>query len=160
VGARLEPSSGLSGECIRTGKMIHCRDTQSDERVDPAVCRELDLRSLVILPLFHHDKVSGVLEVFSPETDSFSDSDLRLLLQAGSLTMKLAYDPGKAAVVETPAKRVLTTEPVRTEAKANPILEKKKPEEPKAKVPVVKPSVEPVVEKKQPAEEVAAETSH
>ncbi|MFY9681819.1 MAG: PilZ domain-containing protein, partial [Candidatus Sulfotelmatobacter sp.] len=34
VGATLQVGSGFSGECVRTGRMLRCDDTETDERVD------------------------------------------------------------------------------------------------------------------------------
>src|SRR5437868_10635324 len=35
-GALLDPRAGISGECIRTGTVLHCTDAQADPRVDAA----------------------------------------------------------------------------------------------------------------------------
>src|SRR2546426_8347735 len=35
LGARLSVDSGISGECLRTGKTLRCDNTQRDYRVDP-----------------------------------------------------------------------------------------------------------------------------
>jgi hypothetical protein len=32
LGARLDPYSGISGECIRTGELLYCEDTETDSR--------------------------------------------------------------------------------------------------------------------------------
>jgi len=45
LGARLSIDSGISGECLRTGKMLRCDDTEKDQRVDPEVCRKMRLLS-------------------------------------------------------------------------------------------------------------------
>ncbi len=51
LGARLSIDSGISGECLRTGKMLRCDDTEKDQRVDPEVCRKMRLRSIAAVPL-------------------------------------------------------------------------------------------------------------
>src|SRR5438067_9471957 len=48
VGVKLS-SSSLSGECLRTGNVVLLEDSENDARVDPAICRQLDFRSLLIL---------------------------------------------------------------------------------------------------------------
>ena len=45
------PDAGLSGECVRTGEIVRCEDTETDRRADRLVCRRLDLRSIVIVPV-------------------------------------------------------------------------------------------------------------
>ena len=51
LGARLDPRNGLSGFCIQTRRLQQCIDTQTDPRVDPETCRNLGVRSIVVLPL-------------------------------------------------------------------------------------------------------------
>src|SRR5438309_1677168 len=50
-GALLDPRAGISGECIRTGTVLHCTDAQADPRVDAAACRRLGVRSIAAFPL-------------------------------------------------------------------------------------------------------------
>ena len=65
VGAALQVGSGFSGECVRTGKMLRCDDTETDERVDRESCRALGIRSMLAAPMRLGEKVIGLLEVFS-----------------------------------------------------------------------------------------------
>ena len=41
VGARLQVGSGFSGECVKTGRLLRCDDTDLDSRVDAESCRAL-----------------------------------------------------------------------------------------------------------------------
>lgn len=79
VGARFRSNSGLSGECVRTGRVVQCQDTDRDARVNPKVCRELNLRSLVIAPIRIAEETVGVLEVLSSRTWAFEESDVSKL---------------------------------------------------------------------------------
>ena len=74
VGVRLRPDRGLSGECLRTGEIVVCYDTESDPRVDPEVARILNMRSAVILPIGRHDTPAGLLEVFSSLPQAFDEA--------------------------------------------------------------------------------------
>jgi len=79
LGSCLSTESGISGECIRTGKLLFCDDTEFDPRVDSQACRVLRVRSIVAVPLWVQNGVSGILEVFSNSPRSFSDSDIEQL---------------------------------------------------------------------------------
>jgi len=70
--SRLDSSSGISGECLVTGSVLHCADTAADHRVDPEVCRQLGLRSIVVLPVRGRNRTAGVLEVFSTQPHAFT----------------------------------------------------------------------------------------
>src|SRR5215469_15946901 len=79
LGSCLSTESGISGECIRTGKLLFCDDTEFDPRVDSQACRALRVRSIVAVPLWVQNGVSGILEVFSNLPRSFSESDIEQL---------------------------------------------------------------------------------
>jgi len=57
---------GLSGECVRSGLLVSCENTENDPRVDPEVCRTLGIGSLLAAPIVSDFRVVGLLEVFSP----------------------------------------------------------------------------------------------
>ncbi len=78
-GARLDPSSGFSGACLRTGGIVRCDDSESDPRVNVEVCRLLGTRSLVAVPIASSRGTIGLLEAFSAEPYGFNDSDVRSL---------------------------------------------------------------------------------
>ena len=78
-GARLDPHSGFSGACLRTGQIVRCDDAETDSRVNVAACRRLGARSLVAVPIAGLYGVMGLLEAFSTEAFGFNDSDVRSL---------------------------------------------------------------------------------
>jgi putative methionine-R-sulfoxide reductase with GAF domain len=75
VGARLQIGSGFSGECVRTGSLLRCDDTDIDTRVDRESCRTLGIRSMVAVPVRVGRKSIGILEVFSGQANTFSQAD-------------------------------------------------------------------------------------
>ncbi|MGB7071312.1 MAG: GAF domain-containing protein [Candidatus Sulfotelmatobacter sp.] len=79
VGATLQAGSGFSGECVRTGKILRCDDTETDERVDPQSCRALGIRSMLAAPLRLGERVVGLLEVFSAQPSAFGENDSAVL---------------------------------------------------------------------------------
>src|SRR5713101_2885400 len=79
AGARLDPNSGFSGACLRTGGIVRCDDSENDLRVDVAVCRRLGTRSIVAVPIASAHGTIGLLEAFSAEAFGFNDSDVRSL---------------------------------------------------------------------------------
>ncbi len=79
LGVRVETNSGLSGACVQTGEVQHCEDCESDPRVDPAVCRQLNVRSIVVMPLRKGRDFVGLFEIFSPQPFAFSPRDVETL---------------------------------------------------------------------------------
>jgi TonB family protein len=85
LGARLSAETGISGECLRTGKTQHCRDTENDPLVDVEVCRSLDLRSIAVLPIQGWRGINGILEVFSTKPAAFTEQNIAFLQQLAAL---------------------------------------------------------------------------
>jgi hypothetical protein len=79
VGARLQVGSGFSGECVKTGHMLRCDDTELDTRVDRESSRALGIRSILAVPVRVGEKSVGILEAFSAEPNAFSEKDTRVL---------------------------------------------------------------------------------
>jgi putative methionine-R-sulfoxide reductase with GAF domain len=75
VGARLQVGSGFSGECVKTGTLLRCDDAEIDARVDRESCRALGIRSMLAVPLRVNEKSIGILEAFSAQAHTFSDTD-------------------------------------------------------------------------------------
>src|SRR5438128_1119849 len=78
-GARLHVGSGFSVECVRTGKLLRCDDSETDPLVDAEICRLLGIRSMIAVPVRDAEKVIGLLEVFSPAPYAFQETDNTIL---------------------------------------------------------------------------------
>jgi TonB family protein len=85
LGAQLNAETGISGECLRTGKTQHCADSENDPIVDVEVCRNLGLRSIAVLPIQGWRGINGILEVFSPKPGAFTEHHIALLQQLAML---------------------------------------------------------------------------
>ncbi|HKS74862.1 MAG TPA: TonB family protein [Terriglobales bacterium] len=85
LGSRLSVDSGISGECLRTGKVLRCDDTFKDLRTDPEVCRRMGLRSVAAVPLRGPRGIMGVLEAFSPRPYAFAEEHMADLMRLAEL---------------------------------------------------------------------------
>jgi len=108
LGAHLGGDTGISGECLRTGKTEYCIDTEDDPLVDVEVCRSLGLRSIAVLPVQGWRGINGILEVFSTEPAAFTQQHLAFLQQLTALaeraraTQPYGATPASKARVEEP----------------------------------------------------------
>jgi len=73
IGAAVDVKQGVSGECVRTGRMIKCDDTETDSRVERDLCRILGIGSILASPILSDFRVVGLIEVFSPSAHAFSE---------------------------------------------------------------------------------------
>jgi hypothetical protein len=112
VGARLQVSSGFSGECIRTGRCLRCDDSETDDRVDRVSCRALGVRSIVAVPIRRGSRVAGLLEVFSPQPFAFNPQDISVLQQLTGTVLLVIGDDVEIPVA-TPDRAKASSEEMR-----------------------------------------------
>ena len=75
VGTRLHAGISLTGLCLETGEVLLCNDTSTDRRVDPQLCKEIGIRSVLVLPIKQNAKVVGVLLLLSIHPNAFNQHD-------------------------------------------------------------------------------------
>jgi diguanylate cyclase (GGDEF)-like protein/PAS domain S-box-containing protein len=117
LGLRLKLGKSLSGQCIATGKIMLCDDSETDARVDLAACQRIGLRSMVVVPLFYQTDRVGVLKVVSATPSSFTESDIQTLqLMAGFLASSLHL------ASEFEAKNILLSQLLESEARYRSVI--------------------------------------
>jgi GAF domain len=99
VGSCFEASSGLSGESVRTRKMLRCDDASIDPRVNYGSCKALGIASFAVMPLIRQDEVIGIFEVFSNKPRAFQERDLLALERMGEM-VNTALDQVKTPKVK------------------------------------------------------------
>ena len=98
LGARFSIGSGFSGECVRTGQLLRCDDSETDPLVDRDNCRRLGIRSLIAVPIRWEDSVIGLLEVFSPEPYAFNTNHPIVLKRLAEIISTAVYRAGTELV--------------------------------------------------------------
>lgn len=142
LGAKLSADTGISGECLRTGKMQHCVDTEKSKLVDFEVCRTLRLRSIAVLPIQGARGsfgiapagtksngirsngvvgVNGILEAFSTEQGAFNSHHLAVLEQLASLAERARAAKPVGASAVPPAMTVVAPAVVAPMEKPGPV---------------------------------------
>lgn len=103
LGARLQTGSGFSGECIRTGSLLYCEDSETDPIVDRESCRALGVRSILAAPIHSPHGVVGLVEVFSPRPCAFGEQDEIILQSLARITFEAAERTVQSLPVDQPA---------------------------------------------------------
>src|ERR1700746_3293536 len=85
VGSRLQPDSAFTRECLETGEVVLCEDTENDSRILPSVAKRLHFRSAVAVPIQMQGCVIGVIEVFSSRPSEISPPDVDVLEECANL---------------------------------------------------------------------------
>ncbi|MBZ5704897.1 MAG: GAF domain-containing protein [Acidobacteriia bacterium] len=101
LGARLQIGSGFSGECVRTGILLRCEDAETDPRVDQESCRMLGIRSMIAVPIRLGDAVIGLLEVFAPQPNAFSQNDDTVLQRLAETILAVVNRAARAGMAQS-----------------------------------------------------------
>ena len=91
LGSYLNPQSGVCGECLTSGEVQLCDDTEHDRRVDIWVCRSLGMRSILAVPLRRQQDVLGIIVVFSGWAGVFGERDIRALRLLAGLVLEALW---------------------------------------------------------------------
>jgi GAF domain/Sel1 repeat len=75
LGDTVDLECGISGECIRSGKILICDNTEHDIRVNQACSEAMGILSLVAVPILDGSRAVGILEVFSTTASAFNEKD-------------------------------------------------------------------------------------
>jgi putative methionine-R-sulfoxide reductase with GAF domain len=98
VGTRLQIGSGFSGECIHTGRLLRCEDSELDQRVDADACRIMKIRSIIAAPIRSGESVCGLLEVFSSRPAAFTAGDDAIMKRLAQISLTAVHRAAKASV--------------------------------------------------------------
>lgn len=85
VGSFLEASSGLSGESVRTRRVMLCDDADHDPRVNRESCHQMGIASFVVMPVVRDDEVIGIFELFGSTPHLFKERDILALQRMGEM---------------------------------------------------------------------------
>jgi GAF domain-containing protein len=89
IGVRFQSPQGLTGQAAVSGHVVFCRDTEEDRRVNPAIWRSVQFRSVASVPIMDQTTAIGVLEVFAEHPNAFSEEQGPLLRGLGELLAEL-----------------------------------------------------------------------
>ncbi|HKM85166.1 MAG TPA: GAF domain-containing protein [Terriglobales bacterium] len=121
LGAPVDVKQGLSGECVRSGLLVSCEDTENDPRIDPQVGRTLGIGSLMAAPIVSNFRVVGLLEIFSPHPRGFTNDHETVLDRLVEMIPKSFCE--KPEPENTQPEKIQPETPVTPEAVQPPGLE-------------------------------------
>jgi diguanylate cyclase (GGDEF)-like protein len=79
VGTRLSRAGSMSGLALETSQTLHCRDGETDPRVDRQATAMVGARSMIVVPLVHDGHATGVLKVYSGRVHAFDEHQAAVL---------------------------------------------------------------------------------
>jgi GAF domain len=77
VGEHVMATLCVSAHNAASGEILRVENTQTDARIEAAICRQFGAQSLLILPIYHGRAVAGVLGVLFNEAHVFLQREVR-----------------------------------------------------------------------------------
>ncbi len=118
LGTPVDVTQGLSGQCVRSGLLVSCADTEDDPRIAPDISRALGIRSLMAAPIVSDFRVVGLLEVFSPRARAFTNSHETVLERLVEMIPKIHRD--QTRLDNIPSENIQSEAPIRPETASTP----------------------------------------
>lgn len=103
-GGSVASNSLVATERLRNGRAFQCANARSDIRLEPALCLELQIGSLLAVPIQRKNEVAGLVELRWNGSDAFDDGDERICeLAVGLIGEVLDRESGVVNAVTPPA---------------------------------------------------------
>jgi TonB family protein len=123
LGVRVPMHSGLAGACVESREVQRCADTEIDPRVNAEAYRNLEVRSILMVPVLNGDQLLGIFQIFSPRANEFGDREaqtLQALTRRIVNSVQYAAENRESALEETPQAAV-EVEPQRLAETQSPL---------------------------------------
>ena len=86
VGRHMTATLSVAADTGASREILRVENAQNDARIEAAICRQFGAESLLIMPIYHSQKISGVLAVMFREAHSFQEREVRVYrMMAGLL---------------------------------------------------------------------------
>jgi len=91
AGTEVPLEKALCVDCLRTGNVLRCENVNTEGRINQEACRRRGILAMLAVPVFHDGVVAGSLELYFPETRTFTEEDVHpCQLMAGLVAEALA----------------------------------------------------------------------
>jgi GAF domain-containing protein len=77
IGSHVKASLTLPPNTKSSREILRVEDAETDTRIEAAICRQFGAKSLLILPIYHHRALAGILEVLFSQAHIFRDREVR-----------------------------------------------------------------------------------
>jgi hypothetical protein len=77
IGRRPMVTLTVPADTHGSGEILRVENSETDARIEAAICRQFGAKSLIILLIYHDRAVAGVLEIFFGEAHAFQEPEVR-----------------------------------------------------------------------------------
>ena len=118
IGRHVMATLSISAKAGASHEILRVEDSDTDARIEAAICRQFGAKSLLILPIYQEPALAGVLEIFFSQAHSFQAREVctyelmaRLVGEAMSHAVLLQQKKARAAELETTAQAIERVRP-------------------------------------------------
>ena len=87
VGVEIETDSGLIAESIRMRQLVRCNEADQNPRANRDSCKELGVKSVMVMPLLREEEVMGVFELVADRASAFEERDAAALTRLAEMAL-------------------------------------------------------------------------
>jgi L-methionine (R)-S-oxide reductase len=110
-GSEVPMEKALCVASLRTGQVVRCADVNAEFLLDVEECQRRGIHSLIAVPIYRDESVTGGLELYYGSPHSFTEQDVHTCqLMAGLITEVLARDEEIALKKSLAAERAVMLE--------------------------------------------------
>lgn len=102
VGRHVMATFSVSAKVERRGEILRVEDADTDPRIGGAICRQRGAKSLLILPIYQGEVLSGILEVFFSDRHTFQDEEICLYKLMSDVIAEALAHSAKSLIVPKP----------------------------------------------------------
>jgi TonB family protein len=96
---------------MRTSELVRCDDAATDRRIDPVTSQQMNLRSVLIVPVIADGRLQAMLQAVSSKPHAFDADHQELLCRMADRIVELLSDPNRQQSALGLAKQVPATSP-------------------------------------------------
>jgi GAF domain-containing protein len=93
IGIAVSTKEGLSAECVRTGKIVCCRDVKDDPRVNPDIRTHSIVRSVIAVPMECSGQIVGGVTCVWTIPSAYNQNDIMELKALAQDAVALLFPP-------------------------------------------------------------------
>lgn len=85
VGRHMTATLSVTADTLANREILRVENAQNDARIEASICRQFGAESLLIMPVYQSQAITGVLAVMFREAHSFQDREVRAYRMMGGL---------------------------------------------------------------------------
>jgi len=105
IGRQVKATLTVSAHNRASGEILRVENTQTDARIEAAICRQFGAQALLIVPICHDQAVAGAVEILFGDAHAFQDREVRTYQLMAGLVAEAMSHAAQLALKQAAAER-------------------------------------------------------